>query len=867
MASKTKKTSSQTNGNLPRDIRAARASRRVDGVRPAEEELFAKAFRSSPHPIGITELETGRCLDINDACLTLFGFRREEVIGQTTLMLGIWPDPQERARFVERLKTEGAVRNYEISMKVKSGDLRQFLISSEVITFGGKLCLVTIGNDITERKQAEEALRLAHIELEQRVAIRTDELTRANERLQTEILDRKRIEAALTEREALTGAFLDNSATVAWMKDAEGRHVYLSPSFERRFHACLEDWHGKTDYDLWPRDVADVFRANDATVLKENRVIEVVEEAMNADGSRSWWQSHKFPFQDASGKRYVGGLGVEITDRKQAEEQLRQNEERLNLAIRLAKFGVFDHDHRTETLYWSPTMQEIYGIPSDEPASLDGYIQLIHPHDREAIVAAIRRAHDPSGDGLYAVEHRLLRRDGSVRWVSLRSRTLFEGDGPARKPVRTMGAMVDITERKQSEQVLAERARLSAFAAEVSLSLNHDEPLSALLQHFSERLTKGLDVAFARIWVLRPGDVCKECYKAEWCTDRTECLHLAASAGLSTNLNGEFGRVPLGALKIGRIAQGAGAMVANDILRDERLPNKQWMKDNGLQSFAGFPLVVEGRRFGVLALFGRVAFSPETLQTIESMSHGLATAIARKQAEQVLQEKQRQVSRQQEQLRELTAKLLAAQESERRRIARDLHDDVSQRLAALVLDISSVEQQPPLLPEVTAKLLEPIREQLEQVSDDVHNLAYGLHPSLLEHAGLLPAVEDLIHQVTKRTGLPILFKVSGVPASIPREHAICLFRVLQESIQNVVKHAHAAEVIVGLSGSTRGIGLSVTDNGKGFDSRDKRAHQIGLGLISMQERLRLLHGYLRVHSRPADGTKVCAWIPFKERER
>jgi signal transduction histidine kinase len=88
--------------------------------------------------------------------------------------------------------------------------------------------------------------------------------------------------------------------------------------------------------------------------------------------------------------------------------------------------------------------------------------------------------------------------------------------------------------------------------------------------------------------------------------------------------------------------------------------------------------------------------------------------------------------------------------------------------------------------------------------------------------------------------------------------------VLQESLQNIVKHAKATNVTVRLSGSSHGIGLSVTDNGKGFDASDKRAYQKGLGLISMQERLRLLNGFLRIHSRPADGTKVCAWIPFKE---
>jgi len=157
-----------------------------------------------------------------------------------------------------------------------------------------------------------------------------------------------------------------------------------------------------------------------------------------------------------------GFLALDITERKRMEAALRENEGRLQQAVRVADIGIFDHNHFSNTIYCSPRDREIDGFGPDEPITLPMYIERIHPDDRERIGAAIQLSLDPLGNGLFDVENRLLLPDGSVRWTSTRARTSFEGEGAARHPVRTVGAVRDITGQKQAEE---EQQKLATVVA------------------------------------------------------------------------------------------------------------------------------------------------------------------------------------------------------------------------------------------------------------------------------------------------------------------------------------------------------------------------------------------------------------------
>ena len=217
----------------------------------------------------------------------------------------------------------------------------------------------------------------------------------------------------------------------------------------------------------------------------------------------------------------------------------------------------------------------------------------------------------------------------------LRTKKLPVCDNQGR-PQFLLGIAEDITDHKRAETALREQMHLSLLSAEINETLAHRATLPDILQQCTASLIQHLDAAFARIWLIGPGDLCGECYKAASCADHTQCLHLAASAGLSENLNGEFRRMPLGALKIGKIAQGWGAVTTNDVVNDDRLPNKQWLTEHGLQAFAGYPLKVGTQVIGVMALFSRHQLSPLAIDSLERIAQVVSIGIERKRTEAAL---------------------------------------------------------------------------------------------------------------------------------------------------------------------------------------------------------------------------------------
>jgi two-component system, chemotaxis family, CheB/CheR fusion protein len=233
--------------------------------------------------------------------------------------------------------------------------------------------------------------------------------------------------------------------------------------------------------------------------------------------------------------------------------------------------------------------------------------------------------------------------------------------------------------------------------------------------------------------------------------------------------------------------------------------------------------------------------------------------------ETALHESEAALLRSRNELRALAAQLLQTQAEERRRVSRELHDDLSQKMAKLQFDVEMLEQHLPPDQKDMKKQLLIIRDEVGTLSNDVRRIAYELHPSALDHLGLVVALRSYIREFNEREGIPVRFTPRKVPAQIPAGVSSTLFRIVQEALRNVAKHAGKASVSIELTGDSDRVLLSIRDNGIGFDVVSVR-NKGGLGLISMQERVRLVHGEFSLESLPGRGSTFRIHVPLNSPE-
>ena len=531
---------------------------------------------------------SGRCTFINAAGAALIGYAREEILGRNMheLMHSKRADGSEYPVgecpiFVAFQKGESAVSDDETLWR---RDGTPFAASMGVypMRVGDKITgAVVTFEDVSEKKAAEVRLRDSQQQFQN-----------------------------LANSMPQLAWVADQNGHIFWYNDRW--YDYTGTNFEE-----MEGWGWKTVHH--PDYLGGVIDSWEKALIEE-RQWEDTFPLRGADGEYRWFLSGAAPVRDANGKvvRWFG-TNTDITGEREIAAELKASEARKAAIMETALDCIIAIGGDSRITEWNPAAEKTFGHARADVLGRLLPEVIIPPSLREAHLAGMKK-YLATGEGPVLgqrIEVPALHADGHEFPIEL-SITRIEGDGPP----RFTAYLRDISERRASEQALARAAQLATMRAQVGLALNRSDDLNEMLQACTQALVDHLGATFARIWTLN---------------ELENVLELHASAGLYTHLDGPHGRVPVGKFKIGAIALARKAHLTNSVVGDPMVGDQEWAKREGLVSFAGYPLLVEGRLLGVMAMFARHALPDDVLRALSTVADAIALGVKRKRSEEELE--------------------------------------------------------------------------------------------------------------------------------------------------------------------------------------------------------------------------------------
>jgi PAS domain S-box-containing protein len=441
-----------------------------------------------------------------------------------------------------------------------------------------------------------------------------------------DISDGKFAEAELRRSRKLLRRVIDNIPTHIFWKDIDLVYLGCNQKFaELVGFSDPQQVIGKTDYDLnWTEKEAERYRQQDKEVIEKNQPdLNRVEQRTPANSSLIWVECNKIPLHNHEGN-VIGILGTyeDITERRKVNEALRSSQQDLQTIFDNVYEAIFIHNLQGKIIDVNQRMLKMFGVTKQQALQLSIEKDLsASPNYPRQLQKIWQRA--ISGERILFEWKSRKVSDGSlfdvevfVRKVRLNNQDVL------------LANVRDITIRKQTEIALKQQLQLAAFRAEIDTALTREETLFEMLKRCTEAIVKHLNAAFARIWIFNPTE---------------NILELQASSGMYTHLDGEHSRIQLGEHKIGRIAQTRQPHLVNNILSDPQITNPQWAQREGMVAFAGYPLMVKDRLFGVIALFAQYQLPEKTLEALSLAADEIAIGISRKQVEIALQQSEAQL--------------------------------------------------------------------------------------------------------------------------------------------------------------------------------------------------------------------------------
>ncbi len=559
-------------------------------------------------------------------------------------------------------------------------------------------------------------------------------------------------------------------------------------------------------------------------------------------------------------------LQKEVNERKQVEKALRESEAKLKEAGQLANIGYWERDPIADRITWSEETKRIFGLQSPERVITQSQLlEMIYPEDRplpqRALVEALQEGRS------YDVEFRIVRPDGDLRYIHVRDEIEYNESG---QPIRMFGALQDITERKRAEEEIRRHVARMEVLAEISraseaVGLDYKNCLDTLVRRTAELIG---DACLIMLFsddgqLVYPGAFYHRDPAAQ------AMFREAITHNQPSSTDNQYHRTLLS-------GNSFYLPVVNEAdFRIMFTPEITPVLDaHGISSFISVPLRAQNHVIGGLAIARDSHGTPYTHD-----DHVLLQELADRAALTIQNARlfeQTQEARQR--LQALSNQLLEVQEEERRAIARELHDEIGQTLSGLMMQVGTAKNQLPKSAKSTRSILDQMEILIQQILERARMIIAGLRPPVLDDLGLIPALRRLGDEFREKAGVQVEIQIADLPKRLPAHLELALFRIVQEALINVRKHAQAQRVNITLAEEDRKLMLSIQDDGVGFENQTVPPRSSGelileggwripaghFGLIGIQERVMQLGGRLDLTSVPEQGTTLHIEIPLTE---
>jgi PAS domain S-box-containing protein len=535
-------------------------------------------------------------------------------------------------------------------------------------------------------------------------------------------------------------------------------------------------------------------------------------------------------------KTYVVTVARDITDRKQEQDKLHESEARLRLATQAGRMYAFEWDAATDVVVRSEECTDILGPDEPTHSTLKELLDAVCPDDLQNFDLGVLNPGNASAN----VKYRVLRSDGSVIWVENTARAFFDEQG---KMLRIIGMVADITARRQAEDALREKETTIRSLFHIAKTLTNTLELDAILEHlnYESMMLVGTEGSFARL-------LGAEEFTCDSFFDRSgpkkECVIWPPGVGL-----------------LGWVLTNKKTYLTNDAAHDPLIP-PEIHNPLGLRSVLCVPVL--GNQQEVIAFFALLNkrggdFRPSDVEIVEGISKVASIAIQNALA-------YKRTCQAEENLRVLSAQLINLQDEERRRIALDLHEGLAQDLAALRLSLGQIKRKTAKKHNGVAGIINESLELNDGLIQQTRALSYKLHPAHLEEVGLPLAITSYARKFSELSGIEVSVRAE-LPEDIgfPHGYEITIFRIVQECLSNVGRHSHSQMATVCVSFENEHLILEVADRGRGIafvsGTEVLATTTQGIGIASMRERVKQMHGTFLIESIVGQGVTVRVALP------